>query len=138
MKNLNIDLLKRRVEMLDSVCKGFHPSSVISQLAEKYHVSARCLWCDWERRRKWVPTLLNLENYGEFAQEIETKLNAVQKAAWSTYLRTKNDNARVGALKVILESLEIHSNAVLSKEVMSRLREVEELAGKKTKEIEQA
>jgi hypothetical protein len=131
---LNLKLLKRRAEMLDTVCKGFHPSAVISQLAEKYHVSERCLWSDWERREKWVPILLDLEKYSGFAQVIESKLNAVQKAAWSIYLRADNDNARVGALKVVLDSLEVHSNTVLSREIFSRLEHVEELAEKKVTE----
>lgn len=120
--------------MLDTVCKGFHPAVVISQLAEKYHVSKRCLWSDWERRKKWVPIVLGMEKFSGFAEVAETKLNAVQKAAWSIYLRADNDSARVGALKVVLESLEIHSNTVLSKEIVSRLEHVEELAEKKIAE----
>ena len=116
--------------MLDTICKGFHPSAVITQMAEKYNVSERCLWSDWERREKWVPMLLSLEKYAEFADEVETKLNAVQKAAWSTYMRTSNDSARVGALKIVLESLELHSNAVLSRNILQRLEHVEELAEK--------
>src|SRR5271169_3161490 len=101
---MDIELLKRRTEMLDSVCKGFHPSAVISQMAENYKVSERCLWSDWERRDKWVPMLLSLEKYAEFVDEMETKLNAVQKAAWSTYMRANNDSAKVGALRLVLDS----------------------------------
>jgi len=75
---LNLKLLKRRVEMLDAVSTGLHPSAVVGQLAEKYGVSERCLWSDWERREKWVSTLLGLEKYAGFADVIEGKLNAVQ------------------------------------------------------------
>jgi hypothetical protein len=134
---MNLKLLNRRADMLDMVCKGFHPSAVISQLTEKYHVSENCLWVDWERREKWVPILLALEKYSGFAQSVEIKLNAVQKAAWSIYLRADNDNARVGALKVVLESLEVHANTVLSGEVLSRLEHVEQLAEKKNWENKQ-
>ena len=131
---MDLELLKRRTEMLDTVSKGFHPSAVITQMAEKYKVSERCLWSDWERREKWVPMLLSLEKYAEFADEVETKLNAVHKAAWSTYMRTSNDSARVGALKIVLESLEVHSNAVLSRNILQRLERVEELAEKRSEE----
>jgi len=119
--------------MLDMICKGFHPSAVISQMAENYAVSERCLWSDWERREKWVPMLLSLEKYAEFADEMETKLSAVQKAAWSTYTRASNDSAKVGALRLVLDSLEVHSNAVLSRNILERLERVEELAEKKEK-----
>ena len=131
---MDLALLKRRTEMLDMICKGFHPSAVITQMAENYSVSERCLWSDWERRKQWIPMLLSLEKYADFADAMETKLNAVQKAAWSTYMRASNDNAKVGALKVVLESVEVHSNAVLSRDILERLEHVEELTGIKDKE----
>ena len=131
---MDVKVLKRRAEMLDMVCKGFHPVVVISQLSEKYSVSESCLWSDWKRRKKWVPIILGLEKYSGFAEVIESKLNAVEKAAWSLFLRSDNDSARVGALKVILDSLEGYSNAVLSREIVSRLERVEELAEKKVVE----
>ena len=89
---LNLKLLKRRAEMLDAVSTGLHPS-VVSQLAGKYGVSERCLWSDWERREKWVPLLLSLEKFAGFSEIVEQKLNAVQKAAWSIYLKAKHANS---------------------------------------------
>jgi len=131
---LNLRIIKRRAEMLDAVSTGLHPSAVIAQLAEKYDVSGQALWSDWERREKWVPVLLKLENYAEFADMVEQKLNAVQKAAWSIYMKASNDNARVGALKTVLESLEIHSDLVLKQDILDRLEKIEELAEKKVME----
>jgi hypothetical protein len=49
---VDLKLLKRRAEMLDAVSTGLHPAAVVGQLAEKYGVSERCLWSDWERREK--------------------------------------------------------------------------------------
>jgi hypothetical protein len=88
------------------------------------------LWSDWERRESWVPVLLGLEKYGCFADVIEKKLNAVQKAAWSIYLQADNDNARVGALKVVLDSLGVHGTIVQTREVLERLDKLEEVAEK--------
>ncbi len=118
--------------MLDAVSTGLHPSAVVGQLAGKYGVSERCLWSDWERREKWVPLLLSLEKYAGFAEMIERKLNAVQKAAWSIYLQASNDNARVGALRTVLESLEIHSDIVQTRDVLDRLEKLEETAKKQS------
>ena len=84
---MNLRILKRRTEMLDAVSTGLHPSAVVAQLAEKYGVSERALWSDWQRRDRWVPVLLGLEKYGGFAEMVEQKLGAVQKAAWSIYLK---------------------------------------------------
>ena len=64
--------------MLDAVSTGLHPSAVVAQLAEKYSVTERALWSDWQRREKWVPVLLSLEKYAGFAEMVEQKLNAVQ------------------------------------------------------------
>ena len=78
---MNLRILKRRAEMLDAVSTGLHPSAVVAQLAEKYDVTERALWSDWQRREKWVPVLLGLEKYAGFGEMVEQKLNAVQKAA---------------------------------------------------------
>lgn len=94
--------------MLDAVSTGLHPSAVVAQLAENYGVTECALWSDWQRREKWVPVLLSLEKYAEFAEIIEQKLNAVQKAAWSIYLKAGNKSARVGAIRTVLEALGIH------------------------------
>jgi len=118
--------------MLDAVSTGLHPAAVIAQLAEKFSVSERCLWSDWERREKWVPVLLGLEKYAGFCETVERKLNAVEKAAWSVYVEASNDNARVGALRTVLESLELHGNMVQTKDLLERLAKLEELADEKT------
>ena len=114
--------------MLDAVSTGLHPSAVITQLADKYDITERALWNDWLRRDKWISLLLNLEKYAEFTEMIEQKLNAVQKAAWSVYLKASNDNARVGALRTVLESLEIHRDLVQTQDFIDRLEKLEEKA----------
>jgi len=125
---LDLKRLRRRVEMLDAVSSGLHPAAVVTQLAGKYGVSERCLWSDWQRRSKWVPFLLSLEKYADFAEMVEQRLNTVQKAAWSIYLKASNDNARVGALRTVLEALEIHRDIVQTKDIIDRLDKVEEMA----------
>jgi len=114
--------------MLDAVGTGLHPSAVITQLSEKYDITERALWNDWLRRDKWIPLLLSLEDFAEFTKMIEQKLSAVQKAAWSIYLHASNDSARVGALKAVLESLEIHRDLVQTQGFMDRLEKLEEKA----------
>jgi hypothetical protein len=119
-------MLRRRVEMLDAVSTGLHPSVVVSQLASKYGISERALWSDWERRRGWVPFVLGLGKFAGFAEEVGQKLDAVQRAAWSLYLKASNDSARVGALRTVLEALGLHSELVQMKEVAERLEKLEE------------
>ena len=68
---MNLSILKRRVEMLDAVSTGLHPSAVIAQLSGKFGVSERGFWSDWERRQSWVPVLLGLAKYAGFAEERE-------------------------------------------------------------------
>jgi len=127
---LDLSVLKRRVEMLDAVSTGLHPSAVVAQLAGKYGVSERWLWSDWQRRAKWVPLVLGLEKYAEFADVVGQRLNAVQKAAWTIYLNASNDNARVGALRTVLEALEVHGSIVQTGDIIERLDRLEELSKK--------
>ena len=127
---MDLKILKRRAEMLDAVSTGLHPSAVVAQLAEKYGVSERALWSDWQRREKWVPLLLSLEKYAEFTDVIEQKLGVVQKAAWSIYLKASNDSARVGALRTILEALEIHRDIIQTRDIVDRLDRLEEITKK--------
>lgn len=130
---MNLRILRRRAEMLDAVCTGLHPSAVIGQLAEKYGVSEKALWSDWLRRERWVPFLLELEKFGDFSGMVVERLNGVQKAAWSIYLQASNDSARVGALKTVLEALEIHRDIVQTQGVLERLDKLEDLAKEKDK-----
>jgi len=74
--------------------------------------------------------LLGLEKYAGFAEMIEQKLNAVQKAAWSIYLKAGNESARVGALRTVLEALGIHRDIVQTGDVIERLGRLEEMAQK--------
>lgn len=119
--------------MLDAVSTGLHPSVVVGQLAGKYGVGERCLWSDWERRSSWVSLVLDLEKFAGFSDEVKEKLAAVQKAAWNTYLKTSNDSARIGALRVVIESLGLHSEIVQSAELIDRLDKLEETVEKERK-----
>jgi len=130
---VNLRILRRRAEMLDAVCTGLHPSAVISQLAEKYGVSEKALWSDWLRRDKWVPFLLELEKFSDFSGMVVERLNGVQKAAWSIYLKASNDSARVGALRTVLEALEIHRDIVQVQGLLDRLGKLEEAAEERGK-----
>lgn len=125
--------------MLESVGKGFHPAVVIEQLAKKYQVSEDSLWADWKRRKKWAPIILALQQYSGFSEMQGAKVNAVEKGAWSIFHNGDNDNAKVGALRVILEGIDSHYNIVLSNEMLSRLERIEkELLKKKSAENEKS
>ena len=89
---MNLQLLKRRAEMLDAVSTGLHPSAVIGQLAEKYDVSEKALWSDWLRREKWVPFLLELEKFSDFSGIVIERLNGNNS---SLYTISRNNIQRL-------------------------------------------
>ena len=97
-------------------------------MGKKYDISEKALWSDWLRREKWVPFLLELEKFSDFSGMVVERLNSVQKAAWSIYLKASNDSARVGALRTVLEALEIHMDIVQTMDVLYRLDQLEEVA----------
>ena len=71
-----------------------------------------------------------MEKYAGFADVIGQKLNGVQKAAWTIYLKASNDSARVGALRTILEALEIHRDIVQTQGIIDRLEKLEMMTQK--------
>jgi len=112
--------------MLDAVSTGLHSSVVVAQLASKYGISERALWSDWERRRGWVPFVLGLGKFADFADEVGQKLDAVQRAAWSLYLKASNDssarfdllhlNSQEGSSSAQIISLHVTNNSTESHE----------------------
>ena len=56
--------------------------------AERYGVTERALWSDWQRRERWVPVLLDLEKYARFTEVLGQKLNAIQKTEVTQPLNT--------------------------------------------------
>ena len=134
---MDLESVKRRVEMLETVNKGFHPAVVIDQLAKKYQVSEDSLWADWKRRKKWAPIILALQQYCGFSEMQRATVNAVEKGAWSIFHNGDNDNAKVGALRVILDGVEAQYGILLSSDMLSRLERLEkELLKKKLEENE--
>ena len=50
------------------------------------------------------------------------------------YLKASNDSARVGALRTVLEALEIHRDLVQTQDVLVRLDKLEDLAKQRDNE----
>jgi len=89
--------------MLRFHSRGLKLSDYIEQLAHKHKCSQKALRNDFSRRHKWIPQILLLDDMTGLVHELMLTLHEVRAAAWRVFLKADNDNARVGALKLLGE-----------------------------------
>jgi len=92
-------VFERRTEMLRDVCRGVPLKLIVKDLAEKYGVSVKSVYADWEKRNEWMSQIVQLEDKS-LVYELVEGLKQIIPAAWIEYEKGDNTAARVGALKV--------------------------------------
>ena len=102
---MQINLYYRRKDMLRFHSRGLKLSDYIEQLAQKHKCSKRALRADFSRRNKWLPQILLLDDTKGLVNELMLTLHEVRAAAWRVFHESDNDSARVGALKLLGESV---------------------------------
>jgi len=55
-------LLERRTDMLHKHLMGAPLKAIVANLSEKYDATEKQLYTDWERRRKWIPQIVQLND----------------------------------------------------------------------------
>jgi len=75
-------------------------------LSKEFHVSERQIWKDWRSMDTWAPALCQFGN----EQKVEVfkyllELEEAIREAYRIYLTAKNDNVRIGALRLYLHTI---------------------------------
>lgn len=95
-------LLLRRSEMLKQRSIGVRLHIIVKDLAQKYDVSERQIYYDWQKRDVWIPILLNLKNPLGFLCEIVSKHDELRRMAMFEFLKAPpGSTARCGLLRLI-------------------------------------
>lgn len=99
-------LVERRRKLVQLIASGMSVNRAAKVLSEEFHVSERQIWKDWRSMNTWAPALCQFgdEQKDEILKYL-IELDEVVKEAYRTYLVAKNDNARVGALRLYLHTL---------------------------------
>jgi hypothetical protein len=95
----------RRKDMLRFHSRGLKLVDYIAKLAQKHNCSTRALEIDFSRRSEWIPKILMLDDAKALVGELMLTLSEQRTAAWRVFHEADNDSARVGALKLLGESV---------------------------------
>jgi hypothetical protein len=103
-------LLERRTKMLQQHLMGIPLKLIVENLEKESVATAKNLYHDWERRRQWIPQVVQLDDPTLLHGFLEGARSVLPKA-WLLLQDTENDFVKLGALKLIkdtnLEVLEI-------------------------------
>ena len=97
-------VLERRVELLRMEGSGFSTNEIVNYLSEKYHVCERQVYYDYERRKTWQTLIQQLADPDKFLLKIINRYEQIYQKASLLQLQADNDNAKIGALRTMLEA----------------------------------
>lgn len=97
------DLLVRRTKMLNFISKGVPLQTVVDDFSRDYKVSRIAIYKDYERMCQWAPQILQLKD-DTLIYELINNVKQVIPNAWFEYTNADNSNAKVGALRLIMDS----------------------------------
>ena len=72
-------LLERRTDMLHKHLMGAPLKAIVESLSEKYGVKEKQLYTDWERRRKWLPQIVQLDNPALLHEHLQGVLDEIPR-----------------------------------------------------------
>jgi hypothetical protein len=96
-------LLERRTELLQQHAKGIPLKLSVQDLSGKYNRSEKQMYSDWERRKKWIPQIVQLNDPTLLHVSIEGAKSVLPKA-WLLLQDTANDFVKLGALRLIKDT----------------------------------
>jgi len=125
--HLREQLLLRRAELVKLKSIGSQLHDIVKSLAVKYGVSERQIYHDWKQRKKWLPTLLSIEDPHSFFLDIISKHDELRKLAVLEFLKAPpGSTARIGALRLIRDiDMDLYEIAPL-REVLLKVEKLEE------------
>lgn len=104
---MNDRLLQRRETLLKSMIKTGDLYSTVKTMVQDIPDSfdrekaANAIRADWNRRDKWLNHVVRI-NEGTFLTELVAGMDEAVQQCWAVYTRTKNDNAKIGALRTVI------------------------------------
>jgi transcriptional antiterminator len=127
---VRVTAVKRRLELLKLEGLGFSPPEIVTELSQKYGCSGRTVYRDFESRGQWQPELQNVKNHSQILMRTVNRYEQIYREASVRLLTGTQELTQLGALNIMLKvNSKIYEVAVLP-DILSRLKELEEKAGK--------
>lgn len=94
------NVFDRRKHLVKLMTRGIALKDAVPKVMEKFGCSEKVVRNDWDRRSKWLPLIIQLEDK-TLLHEVVAGLKEIIPMAWLIYSQAKgNPNARIGALKL--------------------------------------
>jgi len=127
---VKVTAVKRRLELLKLEGLGFSQPEIVTELSQKYECSGRTVYRDFESRGQWQPELQNVKNHSQILMRTVNRYEQIYREASVRLLTGTQELTQLGALNIMLKvNSKIYEIAVLP-DILSRLKELEEKAGK--------
>ena len=123
-------MAERRLEALKLEGLGLSQSEIVKQVSEKFQVSVRSVYRDFQLRSQWQPALLELKDRDRVLQKIVNRYEQVYERAAFKHVTSPNEAVQVGALKIMLEATAKLAETLVLPDLIGRLDELEEQAKK--------
>ena len=121
-------MAERRLELLKMEGNGFNQAEIVKHLSEKFQCCARTVYRDFEKREEWQPSLQHLDYQGRVLMKILNRYEHVYRHAGFLLLQASHENAKLGALKIMLETNKQLCETAVMPELLCRLKDLEERA----------
>jgi len=116
---------ERRLESLKLEGMGLSQPEIVKQISQKFQVSARSVYRDFQLRGQWQPLLLQLKDQDKVVQKVINRYEQIYERAAFKHVTSQNENVQVGALKIMLDANSRICEAVVLSDVVGRLRMLE-------------
>jgi len=123
-------ITERRLEALKLEGMGLSQPEIVKQVSQKFQVSARSVYRDFQLRGQWQPVLLQLKGQDKVVQKVINRYEQIYERAAFKHVTSQNENVQIGALKIMLDANGKICEAVVLSEVAGRLKMLEAEAKK--------
>ena len=96
--------MDRRLDILKMEGNGSNRVEIVRHLSEKYDVTRRTLYYDFEKRGKWQPAIGQYADRKKLVLRLLNRYEQIYRMAAFKHMQSSHDNIQLGALKVMLEA----------------------------------
>ena len=125
---MTLNVAERRLELLKMEGNGFNQAEIVKHLSQKFQCCDRTVYRDFEKREEWQPALQHMEDQGRTLMKILNRYEQVYRHAGFMLLQASHENAKLGALKIMLESNKQLCETAVIPGLLGRLKLLEEKA----------
>lgn len=128
---MNAELYRRRKLMLKNHGEGFSLTENVRFLSEKFRVSERICYADWQKRAEWLPILLDIKDVESYYLSLLVTHNEIYKKVVDEYLKAESETVRISSLRLLRDLNLDRRDLIIVQDQLARIRRLEDLESKR-------